>query len=303
MKTQPAEGRKTLNLEFNFGAYVRDSNDKSQVLCVPGEIILRVNDAFVYKTETTGEPLTSTFENEVSLPLAGNVLSLGPVVRKGPNKLVFEFIPRDSSMEYEIELRFSRVMDQAKLERTSGGTFQGGNLSALEAIHNNEKGRVAIEKTVDADFAQDRPWHHYPPVSSLTEGDRKALLSALKGKADLFSIGNFPKLIQELKAGTQFQATPEVQKLLRKGLEKYLKRHKALNLLSLEKMEFLLTGRQEVLILRKGEEGFLVNLDPDDAAKAGLTMDEGSVLAGAVAQFFWKTAYARNPQGLWERVY
>ena len=48
------------------------------------------------------------------------------------------------------------------------------------------KGKVVFEREFRADFAQDLPWHHYPPITSLAEDDKQKIAGLLKARADWF---------------------------------------------------------------------------------------------------------------------
>lgn len=99
------------------------------------------------------------------------IRSLGPAVRKGRNSLRIEFEPADALAGYHARLSWALVNDQAA-EKSSEGAVTSTNQSGEGTETKQGKGKVVLEREFEADFAADQPWHHYPPVASVSEEDR-----------------------------------------------------------------------------------------------------------------------------------
>jgi hypothetical protein len=176
-----------INVEFKFTPFIGDPAKADQVETVPGKAMVFINNVPVAEQEVAKKIVPVLFEErEIAASVWLPAQSLGPVLRKGKNRVRIEFEPNDPKAHYRAQLRWASVTDRTmKSEDTTGGVREtnqtGEGVDDRKAV-----GRVVFEREFVADFAADLPWHHYPPVTKLSNEDRKDLARIVKERADAF---------------------------------------------------------------------------------------------------------------------
>ena len=176
-----------INVEFKFTPFVGDPSEDEKVTTVAGKAAVFINNVpfTEQEVEVTQLPVLSD-EHEVTPAVWVPMSSVGPVVRKGTNKLRIEFTPNDPGKSYRAQLRWASVTDEP-VEEAAPGSVRATN-QANEGVDDRKalKGKVVFEREFAADFALDLPWHHYPPVASLTEEDKQKIGALLQARAEWF---------------------------------------------------------------------------------------------------------------------
>ena len=108
------------------------------------------------------------------------------------NTIRIEFEPSDPKLAYQARLQWASVTDQVT-RQSSGNTTSATNQADQGLETKKSQGKIVLEKRFVADFAADRPWHHYPPVTALTDDDRQKLVGLVTERAAAFK-PNFDKL-------------------------------------------------------------------------------------------------------------
>ena len=176
-----------INVEFKFTPFVGDPAKDEEVTTVPGKALVFINNVMFAEQEVREDKLPVLFdEHEVAQAVWVPMSSVGPVVRKGKNKIRIEFTPNDTTKTYRAQLRWASVMDEAT-EEVAPGSVKSTN-QANEGVDDRKavQGKVVFEREFVADFALDLPWHHYPAVTSLTEEDKQKIAALLKTRAEWF---------------------------------------------------------------------------------------------------------------------
>ena len=151
---------------------------------MPGKAAIFINNLLFVEQDVGEEELPVLFEaHEVSPALWIPMSSVGPVVRKGQNKIRIEFTPNDAAKPYRAQLRWASVMDTAT-EEEEPGTARSTN-QANEGVDDRKevKGKVVFEREFTADFALDLPWPPYPQPTSPTEDDHPKHAGLLTSRA------------------------------------------------------------------------------------------------------------------------
>jgi hypothetical protein len=236
-------------------------------------------------------------EREISPSVWLPASSIGAVLRKGKNSIRVEFVPADGTAPYTARLSWASVMDQAS-EKMEGGRYQATNESNTGREDKKSKGKVAMEREFRADFAADQPWHHYPPITSLSDGDRQSLALLVKKRADTFK----PDFAQVYELLAKFpNLTPEEMKKA-KCLDKAYAAGIRVNAPSGEKLRFTMTGNPEVVVGREDN----APLFPFDENSFERIEGEDLRMCAAVAMslaFPPKLVAVKSPSGKWDVVY
>ena len=169
-----------INVEFKFAPFVGDPA-KATVETVPGMASVYINNVPVAQKEVEKENVPVLFEErEIAAPVWVPSSSMGQALRKGKNKIRIEFDPADKKASYRAQLRWASVTDQVtKSENPRGGSTET-NQSNEGVDDRKVTGSVVFEREFTADFAADLPWHHYPPVTALSEEDEEESCDACK---------------------------------------------------------------------------------------------------------------------------
>ena len=141
-----------------------------------------------------------------------------------------------------------------------------GQMSATnqsdEGADNRKKnvGKLVFEREFVADFAADLPWHHYPPITALTDADRQDLAALVAARAVTYK-PDFATAYQLLKVAS----TPGLQlDLARIQKSKILNKGYAAGIRvvapGVDQIDFVVTGNPEVVV--RSKTGNLYMIDP-----------------------------------------
>jgi hypothetical protein len=185
-----------LNVEFRFAPYTGDPKD-DQVETVAGTAHVSFNGVPFADEEVRKDEVPVMFDGrEVASPIRIPVASMGPVLRKGRNTIRIEFEPKDASAAYKAQLRWASVTDQTR-EKDDGGRRTSTNQTDEGVESKDAKGKVVFERQFTADFAKDLPWHHQPPVTSVTDAEKEQIAAFVEERADWFE-PDFAKVYEAL---------------------------------------------------------------------------------------------------------
>lgn len=287
-----------INVEFKFTPFIGDSAKDEKVTTVAGKAAVSINNVPIAEQEVRDEQVPVLFEgHEVAAAVWVQMSSVGPVLRKGKNKIRLEFTPNDLAKTYRAQLRWASVMDTAT-EEEEPGSVRATN-QANEGIDDRKsvQGKVVFEREFTTDFALDLPWHHYPPVTSLTEEDKQKIAALLKARADWFK-PDFSALYRALEDNESLKVE-DVRRA--QCLEAVYKAGVRVTAPQAGELNFALTGGPEVVVTKK--EGALFGLD--EKTFAPIKDEDVQMCAGmALAALYpGKLMAVRKPDGAWDIVY
>ncbi|MBA3543895.1 MAG: hypothetical protein H0T83_05585 [Chthoniobacterales bacterium] len=287
-----------ISVEFKFTPFVGDPAKDEKVTTIPGNATVFINNVPFTGQEVQAEELPVLFErHEVAPSLWIPISSVGPVVRKGKNKIRIEFTPNDMTKTYRAQLRWASVTD-AVTEEVEPGRGEATN-QADEGVDDRKasKGKVVLEREFTADFALDLPWHHYSAVTSLTEEDKQKIAALLKTRAEWFQ-PDFAALYKALEENESLKAD-DVRKA--QCLEAVYKAGVRLSAPQAGELDFATTGGPEVVVTKK--EGSLFGLD--EKTFAPIKDEETQMCAGMALSVIYpgKLMVVRPPDGAWKIVY
>ena len=287
-----------LNVEFKFTPYTGDLKE-DHVQTVPGKAQVFINNVQITEQEVRKETVPVLFdEREVAPSIWVPVQSLGPVLRKGKNSIRIDFQPSNVKAPYHAQLSWASVMDQSTEEETSSGTIKSTNQSGEGMDAKQATGKVVFERDFVADFAADLPWHHYPPITALSDADKHQLAELVTARAGPFKPG-FADIYRSLEGKEEIRVA-EIKKA--KCLDKAYAAGIRVAAPTFEELDFAVTGSPEVLVQRKG--GALYDLG---GSKAFERIKDGETqMCAAVAlsiAYPPHLAFVRTPAGAWEVVY
>jgi len=287
-----------INVEFKFTPFVGDPEKDQEVTTVPGKAIVFVNNVMIAEQELRAEKSPVLFDaHEVSAAVWVPISSVGPVVRKGKNKIRIEFTPNDLSKPYRAQLRWASVLDE-ETQEVAPGSVKATN-QANEGIDDRKavQGKVDFEREFAADFALDLPWHHYPAVTSLTEEDKQKIAALLKTRAEWFQ-PDFAALYKAIDDNESLKVD-DVRKA--RCLEAAYKLGVRVTAPPAGEMEFATTNGPEVVVTRKG--GSLWGLD--EKTFAPVKDEDVQMCAGMALSAIYpgRIVAVRKPEGTWEIVY
>ncbi|MBK7326282.1 MAG: hypothetical protein IPI89_09185 [Propionivibrio sp.] len=292
-----------LNIEFNFTPFVGEPAKADHVETIPGKAAVFINNIPVAEQEVRKNTVPVLFDNrEIAAAVWVPAGSMGPALRKGKNTIRIEFVPANAKASYDAQLRWASVTDQ--VTRTEKGPGQVTSTNQSDEGRDSKKavGKVVFEREFVADFATDRPWHHFPPVTALTDADRQDLAAMVAARAEAFK-PDFSTLYRVLETA----ATPGMQldlggirkaKILDKGYKAGLR----VAAPAADTLDFVLTGNPEVLIRSKTGRP-LFQIDPKafgrikgDELQMGLAMVLGVLYPQQLVA-------VRDAAGKWAAVY
>ena len=287
-----------INVEFKFTPFVGDPAKDEKVTTMPGKAAVFINDVPFLDQEVREEQLPVLFEeHEVASAVWVPMSSVGPVVRKGKNKFRVEFTPNDPAKSYRAQLRWASVMDEST-EEAGPGSMRATN-QANEGVDNRQalKGKVVFEREFLADFALDLPWHHYPPVASLTEEEKQKIAGLLQTRAEWFK----PDFVALYKAIDENESLKVDDVRKAKCLEAAYQAGVRINAPQVGELEFVTTGGPEVVVRRK--TGTLFGLD--EKTLAPVKDEETQMCVGMALSVIYpgRLVAVRKPDGAWEIVY
>jgi hypothetical protein len=287
-----------INVEFKFAPFVGDPTKDQTVKLVPGKAAIFINNVPFAEQQVQEDEVPVLFEeHEVAPSVWVPMSSVGSIVRKGKNTIRIEFTPNDLGKEYRAQLRWASVLDTA-MEQEEPGSIRSTN-QANEGMDDRKtvKGKSVFEREFTADFALDLPWHHYPPITSLTEEDKQKIARLLKARSDWFK-PNFAELYKALEDNESLKVED-----LRKAqcLETVYKAGVRVTAPEAGELSFATTNGPEVVVTK--QKGTLFGLDENTFANV---KDEGTqTCAGmALAAIYPARLIAvKKPDGDWELVF
>lgn len=281
-----------LNMEFKFTPYIGDPK-ADHVESVPGKAWVFINNIPVADQAIEKQRLPVLFDaREIAPSVWIPVASLGPVVRKGKNSLRIEFEPAQAT-PYQARLSWAQVTDQVT-EQSEAGRYQATNQAGEGRVDKQGKGKLSFEHEFSADFALDRPWHHYPPVNSLSEADKQGLTDLLKDRAAAYK-PNFAG-VYKLLEGKQGIDAAAMRKS--KCLEKAHAVGVRIAAPAAAGLNFVITGNPEVVVRRGNGPLF-------DLPRKALERIKGEEMQMCAAMALY-VAYppslmaVRGPDGRWQ---
>jgi hypothetical protein len=145
-----------------FAAYAGDpEKDPQSIQQLPGVLRVFVNQYLYaeHKMKSKNYRFPRSAQSRKSLGIA--VKEFGPRVRRGKNTIELEFEPADANQDYFASIS---VVSVEVLRYSSSG----------ESV--KSKGIAYFPVPFTSATAVDLPWHHYPPVTTLSVGDKQKVL-------------------------------------------------------------------------------------------------------------------------------
>ncbi|HEX4668306.1 MAG TPA: hypothetical protein VH207_17085 [Chthoniobacterales bacterium] len=290
-----------INVEFKFTPFVGDPTKDEKVTTVPGKAAIFINDVPFAEQEVQDNEVPVLFdEHEVAQAVWVPMSSVGPAVRKGKNKLRIEFTPNDAAKPYRAQLRWASVTDSTTTEEEPGSMRSTNQAGEGVDDRKNLKGKAIFEREFTADFAQDLPWQHYPPVTSLTEEDKQKIVALLKNRADWFK-PDFSALYKAIDQNESLKVD-DVRKA--QCLEAVYKAGVRVNAPEVGDLKFATTKGPEVVVTpRDATSRNLFGLDENSLA--AVKDEDTQMCAGMVLAMIYpgKLVAVRKADGGWEIVY
>jgi len=285
-----------INMEFKFTPYVGDPK-ADEVETVAGKAQVFLNNVPVNDQDVDKKKVPVLFESrDISPAVWVPASTLGPGLRKGKNKIRFEFEPADGKTAYQAVLSWAGVTDGVTSE-SKPGKYSATNQAGEGRETKKAKGKVMLEREFIADFAADLAWHHYPAVAAVTDADKQKIAALLKARAEAFK-PNFENVYALLK-GRDGVDLAEIRK--GKFLDAAYAAGVRIAAPAPAELDFVVTGNPEVMVRRRSGQLFPLETQPFDKIKdqekqmgAGMTL---------FAVYPPQLAVVRTPKGDWEIVY
>ncbi len=287
-----------INVEFKFTPFVGNPAKDEKVKTVPGKTSIFINNIPFAEQEVNEDEVPVLFEeHEIAPAVWIPMSSVGPVMRKGKNKIRIGFVPNDAAKPYRAQLRWASVMDTATEEVEPGGGRSTNQANEGVDDRKDLKGKVVFEREFTADFALDLPWHHYPPVTTLSEEDKQKIAALLTTRAEWFQ-PDFAGLYNALEENESLKVD-DVRKA--QCLEAVYKAGVRITSPPAAELNFTTTGGPEVVVTKR--TGPLFGLD--EKTFASIKDEETQMCAGIALSMIYpgKLMAVRKPDGTWEIVY
>lgn len=285
------------NVEFTFSPFNGDHLKGDRVDIVAGKVRVLLNNVPIAEKNVEAAKAPVMFdERQVGGPIWITAQSFGPALRKKGNRLRIEFEPASPNASYKTQLRWALVSD-GTTETSSPGKLTATNMTGEGKEEKVFTGKAALEKTFDADFAPDRPWHSYPEVTALSEADHKSLAALVQMRLDAYKPAS-AEAYKFIDADTRVDGE-ELRKL--KCVEKSYATGLRVKGPAAGQMDIVLTGKQEVVL--RAKSGPLYN--PVDQSIFGKIKDQSVMrcLIPVVEVLFPERIIAvKNPSGVWEEA-
>jgi len=284
-----------VNVEFKFTPYTGDTQ-ADHVEAVAGKARVFINNVPVAEQEVDKHELPVLFdEREIAPSVWVPTRSIGPVLRKGKNTIRIEFEPTEAA-PYKAQFSWAEVTDQTSERTEDSGSVKATNQSGEGKEEKQASGKIVFERAFSADFAEDRPWHHYPPVTALSDEDRQALGNLVKQRAEAFK----PKFegVYKILASVQGIELAKVRKT--KCLDKAYAAGVRLDSPPAEALDFATTGNPEVVLRSKTGPLFA----PDPSSFSHIKGEEAQMCAGISLSIAYpaQLIVVRKPDGSWETI-
>lgn len=194
-----------INVEFQFTPFTGDHLKADAVMTVPGRAVVYLNGIPAGEQEIgEGEVPVLFDDREVGAAVWVPTESLGALLRKGKNTIRFEFTPADPKTKYTAHLRWASVTDEETTTEEDGAATST-NMTGTGREEKVTSGPLTMEQAFEADFAEDRPWHHFPAVATISAADRKTLEGLVQARLEAWA-PDFSKLYALLEGNERFDA-------------------------------------------------------------------------------------------------
>lgn len=296
----PAAASATIvNVELKFTPYVGTPAKEDKVESVAGVAAIFVNGVPYGEQPVQKDSVPVLFkERELGPSVWIPVDSLGPVVRRGKNTIRIEFTPIDEQVSYRGRLSWVSVTD-AETRGDEDGKATATNQTGAGRDEKAGKGKMTFEHEIVADFVADLPWHHYEPVTTLGDEDKKKLTALVQKRVGVFK-PDFKGLYEILAANERV----ELDKI--KDAKCVDAAHAAgvkIDAPKADELAFVTTGNPEVMITRKDGKLFRPsNPEAFGKIKGG---EEIQMCAGIALSLVFppQLVVVRDPAGAWKVVY
>lgn len=287
-----------INVEFKFTPFIGDPAKSDEVRTVEGTAAVFINGLPVAEQPVGEQEVPVLFDDRevaasVWLPIEG----LGPVVRKGKNTFRIEFTPTDPKVTYRAQLRWASVTDK-ETEDAGDGRVKATNQTGEGVDDKSVSGKVVFEREFTADFADDHPWHHYPPIGALTDADKSQLKTLVQQRADAFK-PDFAGVYNALK-GNQKVDGSKVKAA--KCLDAAYKAGVRIVAAPADQIEIVPTGGAAVIVRRKDGPLFAPS-DPTTFEKIKGDEAQMCVSMALFGVYPPQIAVVHAPSGAWEVAY
>ncbi len=286
-----------LNVEFGFVPYTAPADPAAkQVTSVAGKAVVYLNNLVVAEQELEPRDLSVLFEErDISPAVWVPASSMGPGLRKGVNRIRVEFTPANPTQPYLARFSWSEVTDQETRTDDGAGRSTATNYGGAGKEERPVTGKVVFERGFTADFAVERAWHHYPPITAVSPADKASLIALLKERAALFK-PNFAAAYKLLEKQPNL-TVPAMKKA--KCLENAYKVGIRVKAPTAAQLETVVTNNPELLLQGKGGSP----LHPFDRAAFEKIKGDENQMCAAMALFTLyppRMTMVRNPVGKWE---
>ena len=285
---------KVLNVEFKFTPYTGDTKE-DKVDPVPGKVTVTLNGVPIAEQTVEKQELPVIFDAREIAPSAWvTTEGLGSMLRKGTNTIRFEFAPAVPG-EYKAQLRWAEVTDQVR-EQNDAGSHKSTNQAGEGVEEKTLTGPLVMERKFEAPFATDQPWHHLPPVTSVSDEDRAALTAKVEERVAWFK-PDFSAMYKTL-AATPNVKIDEIRK--RKCVEAAHKAGLKIAAVPASQMEIVTTGGPEVVV--KAKQGPIYQ--PTGNGLDKIKGEQMQMCAGMALMAVYppRLVVVRTPNGNWEVV-
>lgn len=286
-----------LNVEFKFAPFTGDLK-AHEVQTVPGTARVYLNKALVAEQVVRKAGVPVLFEErEIAAPVWIPMASIGPALRKGRNHLRIEFVPDDPKSPYQGQLTWAQVTDQVTRSDDGAGTQTSSNQTGEGSELRPATGMLVFERDFEAPFAADRPWHHYPAITALSEAEKAELVELVRTRAAGFQ-PEFAWVYAVLATNPGLQHE-EIRRM--KCVDAAYAAGVRIAAVPAAEFEFDLVGPEVML---RGNKGSLYNFG-DKTAFERIQGDDMQMCAGVVLSLAYpqRMAMVRNPDGDWEVAY
>ena len=294
-------GARVLNVEFKFTPFTGDAAKDDVVATVPGVAHVVVNGIPIADQDVAADTLPVLFEaREIAPAVWLPVESLGSILRRGTNTLKIVFEPTDPAAKYKAQLRWAAVTDDVAETNDGAGRSTATNQAAEGVDAREATGALVMERSFDAPFAADRPWHHAKAETALSAADRAALAAIVEARLAAFA-PDFARVHALLEAGGPDGVdVANVRKL--KCLEAAYVAGLRIAGPAKGQLDLVVTGHA-VVVIRAKDGPLFRPADPDLFAQVQGGEDVQMCAAAALMQAYPpRLLVVRDPKGGWSIV-
>lgn len=287
-----------VNVEFNFAPYTGNPDTEDVIVFVPGRARLFINGLPFAEVEVQEQEYKIIFsDREISsAPVSITGESFGTLLQKSQNTLRVEFVPADAQRTYTAELRWAVVTDGVTETHSERGV-SSTNLAQKGQDRKTVQGTIVVEHEFQADFADDQPWHHYPPVQELSAADKQQIrmlvaqrLQALRPDFKVF----YAWLEKHNFQVARIRQDKVLEKIHASGLR--------IKMTDAARLEFVVGGGPGVMVQAAGKEPVYRPENPQVLSKVTNKGAQEFAMSVLPQLFPVRLIVARTPGGAWEAV-